>query len=709
MKFDTPGEYWIDLKVTDDDDASGSLDEKLQLVVTPLPNTPPVAIATSNKDDVTVEEAVDFNGSFSYDPDGTVVKWEWDFDDDGDYGDSYDSGTDEMPVISFHSAGEHMVDLRVTDDGGATDTLDEKLTITVHDPENLAPVAVASVDKDIADIGELLKFDGSESYDTDGTIASWEWDFNNDGVFGDAYESGIDQMPEISFADPGVHFVNLRVTDDDGAIDSLDEKLVITINEPENQPPVAVADVEPDEAMAGETLYFDGSESYDTDGTIASWEWDFNNDGVYGDSYEGGTAEMPQYSYDEPGEHCIGLKVTDDDGATGTLAEPICVLIHEIPNEPPVAIADVHPSEVYVGETIYFDGSDSYDPDGVIVSWEWDFNEDGIYGDCYDGGTDEMPEYSYDEPGEYCVDLRVTDDDGSTATLVEPVCVLVDKIPNQPPVAKASVIGDSFFDNVPLEFSGEASFDPDGIIVQWLWDFDNDGVFGDAYDSGTMSHPFKLFSEGDHVVNLKVVDDDGLEDTLDVPLAFYVHTGVSITLPEDHSFKKGCHADWDYVALNTLSPSELPIDPEDSDGPWDFTTGGYPDEPDTFDVLSPWDPQVWWYTLTYFPHSTEYVIKRGIVGSEYFGSMYFPEEPRWLQNQLMIYGFFGKNLESGKMDIYPFNDATGGAIALQFPLDITMSEDWTHNSPAYRTLSRSLTIRKWPQDRASTSFLIPAA
>jgi fibro-slime domain-containing protein len=61
----------------------------------------------------------------------------------------------------------------------------------------------------------------------------------------------------------------------------------------------------------------------------------------------------------------------------------------------------------YVGDAgvpIQFDGSGSYDPDGQIVGYHWDFG---------DGETsDEMsPEHAYAEDGVYTVELCVTDDD----------------------------------------------------------------------------------------------------------------------------------------------------------------------------------------------------------------------------------------------------------------------------------------------------------
>jgi len=72
-----------------------------------------------------------------------------------------------------------------------------------------------------------------------------------------------------------------------------------------------------------------------------------------------------------------------------------------------------HPSHSYgrpiVGETVTFNASASYDPDGYIVSYEWDFGDDAT-------GTGMIVTHAYDVAGDYIVTLNITDDDGETDT-----------------------------------------------------------------------------------------------------------------------------------------------------------------------------------------------------------------------------------------------------------------------------------------------------
>jgi parallel beta-helix repeat protein len=76
------------------------------------------------------------------------------------------------------------------------------------------------------------------------------------------------------------------------------------------------------------------------------------------------------------------------------------------PNDPPVANAGPDQT-VIVGETVNFDGSGSYDPDGVITSYDWDFDDSN-------SGTGVAPTHTYSTDGTHSVTLTVTDDDGAT-------------------------------------------------------------------------------------------------------------------------------------------------------------------------------------------------------------------------------------------------------------------------------------------------------
>jgi len=77
-------------------------------------------------------------------------------------------------------------------------------------------------------------------------------------------------------------------------------------------------------------------------------------------------------------------------------------------NLAPVAVATVSVSSGKAPLLVQFNGDGSYDPDGSIISFSWDFN-DGSY------STEINPEHEFTAPGTYVVTLAVTDDGGKTA------------------------------------------------------------------------------------------------------------------------------------------------------------------------------------------------------------------------------------------------------------------------------------------------------
>jgi len=126
-------------------------------------------------------------------------------------------------------------------------------------------------------------------------------------------------------------------------------------------------------------------------------------------------------------------------GQTIVLAED--VPISNIPDQPyliqstetevnaaPVANAD-GPYTGFVGLPITFNATNSYDPDGKIVSYEWDLDGDGEFDDA----SGPNPTKTWDIPYRGNISLRVTDDRGLTSIDTTTVTVMKTiKIVNEP-------------------------------------------------------------------------------------------------------------------------------------------------------------------------------------------------------------------------------------------------------------------------------------
>jgi len=73
----------------------------------------------------------------------------------------------------------------------------------------------------------------------------------------------------------------------------------------------------------------------------------------------------------------------------------------------PVATFEFHPQNAKTKNQVIFNASQSYDPNGIIVSYAWNFgNGDTIKTD------NPITNYTYSKPGNYTVTLNVTDNDG---------------------------------------------------------------------------------------------------------------------------------------------------------------------------------------------------------------------------------------------------------------------------------------------------------
>lgn len=75
----------------------------------------------------------------------------------------------------------------------------------------------------------------------------------------------------------------------------------------------------------------------------------------------------------------------------------------------PVASFTYSPRDPFATETVTFDGSESYSPNGSIVNYVWDFGDNQT---C----TGQVSEHTYRSSGAYQVTLTVTDDEGANAT-----------------------------------------------------------------------------------------------------------------------------------------------------------------------------------------------------------------------------------------------------------------------------------------------------
>ena len=156
----------------------------------------------------------------------------------------------------------------------------------------------------------------------------------------------------------------------------------------------------------GETVTLDGSDSYDPDGSITAYEWDIDGDQIT--DHTGVTVPDVPFGL---GAHTITLTVTDDEEATDSDDVVITVNANQAPLADAGSDQTLTDSDENGSETVTLDGSASSDPDGTILSYEWDIDGDQV--------TDYTGETVLDVQlgvGVHNITLTVTDNGGATAS-----------------------------------------------------------------------------------------------------------------------------------------------------------------------------------------------------------------------------------------------------------------------------------------------------
>jgi len=168
--------------------------------------------------------------------------------------------------------------------------------------------------------------------------------------------------PESIYAPVSIN--NIDVTDDKMVLIALFYKAGVL--------PTASFTWNPETPEAGQSVTFDASTSIPGSGIIIRHKWSFG-DGTYA------VGKIVTHSYASPGVYTVTLNVTNSKGLWDVEQKQIQVVEPAPGPKPPVASFMYGPADPKVDEEVTFDASASFDPDGEIVSYSWDFG-DVVYG-----------------------------------------------------------------------------------------------------------------------------------------------------------------------------------------------------------------------------------------------------------------------------------------------------------------------------------------
>ena len=486
-----PGTYRVSLTVTDDGLPDGTNKKtattSIQFTVAPPPaNQPPVALFTVDTNNVFAPVVINFTDA-STDADGRIVSWLWEFETGRSV--FYNAQTYQKTVsYTFNKSGTYPVKLTVRDDGNLSSTYILDIVI-----KNNAPIAILSASPNPVLSQSSVSFFGNNSYDSDGSITKYAWDFGDGTIIaqGTTSESHI-------YSKPGSYRASLTVTDNIG--DSSTANLIITVT---NRNPVARITYTSLNVKAPGSLTFNGDTSFDPDGIIASYNWTVSN---------GLSATTPNatFAFTAEGSYVVTLLVTDDSG--GTNSTSVTVSVTPPDNILPIAVLDVNKNSGLINDTFVFNVSNSSDPDGNIVLYQLDFGD----GTSTRFATLAPISHVYKSVGLFTAKLSVTDNrNGVSVETLNSVQKIT--INNQPPIASFSFSPITAFTFDPITFT-DTSTDPDNAIVRWTWNY-GDGTTFTTTDPLQKS-PSKSFDKGNknYTVSLTVYDNFGLSSTISQPV-----------------------------------------------------------------------------------------------------------------------------------------------------------------------------------------------
>ncbi len=245
------------------------------------------------------------------------------------------------------------------------------------------------------------------------------------------------------------------------------------------------------------TIKFDGTKlPIDTKKyEILSFLWDFGDGNT-------STVQSPSDTYTSLGKNngrydvkvTVNLKdITSGQETTQSFADIVTISNVKI-NADFTANPDTGPAPLAVN----FDASNSTAPAGQIQSYEWDFDNTNLF----KGGTGVKISHTFDQVGNYTVNLRVTDNTGNFAIVSKQITV---QGPNLPTAVISIPTDDGhYWAGTQYTFAGDQSTSPVGKITTYSWDF---GDQSPQASTRTATHTYK--AAGDYVVSLTVTDDKG--------------------------------------------------------------------------------------------------------------------------------------------------------------------------------------------------------
>lgn len=386
-----------------------------------------------------VNELVLFDASDSYDPDGSIVSYIWDFSDG-----NITTILDSYITHEFTFAETYNVTLTVIDNDANNDST--SISIYVAD----YPTAYFTYSPEIPIFGQTIAFDATLSTPNRGYIVNYVWDF------GDTTPTVVasDPITDHVYTDPGTYDATLTVIDSEGLNDTALKSVKVAVGQPK-----ADFSYSPLYPLINQNVVFNASGSAPNGGYITKYTWNF------GDSNTTVTnTPTISHRYTVLGTYNVTLSIEDSENLVNVTQKTLFVRGN------PHAVFTYSPSTPKVEEIVTFNASTSAPNGGTIIWYYWNFNDGNTA-----NNTAPIMTHTYIVSGNYNVTLTVADSEGLTDMAMETVTVEPLEPPRSP---KANFVKSPQIPHTNQLVTFDASLSESGFdgfdvcpIIWYYWSF----------------------------------------------------------------------------------------------------------------------------------------------------------------------------------------------------------------------------------------------
>jgi hypothetical protein len=359
------------------------------------------------------------------------------------------------PSFVADKTGVYAIDLTVND--GVLTSPSSRAYVVAVAFSNARPIAAAGPDQTIT-VGQIVHLDGSASSDAESATLSYSWVMVSRPAGSAAVLSDRAATKPFFFADVAGTY-NFELVVNDGLLNSVPDTVVVTAQPPVNLPPVA--DAGPDQVVPrGSLVHLDGTGSHDPEGAALSYQWSLTAvPAGSGAALSDPLSATPTFTADVRGVYTVQLIVSD--GVQPSAPDTVMITANRVP------VADAGPDQaIHIGVPVHLNGARSTDlDDDAVLTYSWTLqNKPAGSGASLDVATSVTPSFVPDVPGDYVVQLAVSD---GVSTATDTVRLSTG---NLPPVADAGFdrtvgVGETAW------LSAAGSWDPNGhpttLSYQW--------------------------------------------------------------------------------------------------------------------------------------------------------------------------------------------------------------------------------------------------